>query len=313
MSLYVDVCLPHQQAQALELIYAMLPAKERRERVASIIKQVQLGIVDLDGLLCSWDEQELKGAMLCVRSAGRTLICWAPQFAPKINLNERVAVEESLLVGVKRLAKSMDARIAQVLLGADEQGSRPQFERGGFFQLARLLYLRRELKLPFPEPSEQIDYVTYAPNRHQEFLDTLDQSYVDSLDCPELNGVRSLDDIFESHRCQGDFNPDHWYLAKVGGETIGCLLMVGLPLFEAMEVGYIALLPAARQKHLGKELLRKGLATARDAGVKRVTLAVDDRNTPALRLYNDHQFEIWEERDALLLIVDPNDGKFIRR
>lgn len=152
----------------------------------------------------------------------------------------------------------------------------------------------------------------YRPQLHEAFLDALQSSYKGSLDCPELTGLREIQEVFDSHKAQGRFTPNHWLLAQKEGTTVGCLLLAGLPEYDALEIAYVAVLPHARGQGLGRELTRKALFLGETAGVQLISLAVDVRNDPAQRVYRAEGFAPWDERDAYLLLLDPADGKFDR-
>ena len=69
-----------------------------------------------------------------------------------------------------------------------------------------------------------------------------------SLDMPELEGARALDDILESHRAAGRFVAERWQLGRVLGkpEAAAVLLLAEVPGRKVWEVIYLGLTPAAR-------------------------------------------------------------------
>jgi ribosomal protein S18 acetylase RimI-like enzyme len=269
--------------------------------------------MSLDGLLVYRQGSTIVGALLTIESPGRTLLLWPPKARGNVAA-ERDATETTLLQAVGSFAQSRRCRLAQLLLGPEEQRHAPQLEAAGFFHLACLRYLRHNLRHKPPESQiDSLEYETYCPELHEAFLEVLARSYQDSLDCPELTGVRQPQEIFDSHRSQGEFDPNRWLLVRQDDDWIGCLLLVGLTELSALEVAYIAVLPEARGRGIGRELTRLAVREATAAGVNMLTLAVDDRNVPALRMYESEGFEQWDERDAYLLLLDPADGRFDRR
>ncbi len=137
-----------------------------------------------------------------------------------------------------------------------------------------------------------------------EFRAVLQATYEGSLDMPELDGARGLDDILEGHRAAGLFLPERWQLGRIPGEpdAAAVLLMAEVPTRDSWEVIYLGLTPAARGRGLGRAVLRRALELAR-AHTPRLELAVDLRNTPAVRLYRATGFTIRDRRTVYLAIL----------
>jgi ribosomal-protein-alanine N-acetyltransferase len=68
---------------------------------------------------------------------------------------------------------------------------------------------------------------------------------------------------------------------------------------------YIGLAPMARRKGLGSLLVQQALATAAGDGRQVMTLAVDARNEPALRMYFRHGFSKIGAKRALIRDLRP--------
>jgi ribosomal protein S18 acetylase RimI-like enzyme len=133
----------------------------------------------------------------------------------------------------------------------------------------------------------------------------LQATYTGSLDMPELEGARALDDILESHRAAGRFVAERWCLGHIPDkpEAAAVLLMAEVLGRNVWEVVYLGLTPAARGQGLGRVVIEHALELARDC-VPWLELAVDLRNTPALRLYEDAGF-IARDRRAVHLVIFP--------
>jgi ribosomal protein S18 acetylase RimI-like enzyme len=172
--------------------------------------------------------------------------------------------------------------------------------------MTRLLYVRQSVtKLGrLPAPRQGFDFVPYREELLPTFLDVLEQSYDGSLDCPELNGVRRLEDVLASHRGPGPFNSDSWFLVRDKQGWLGCLLLTAAP-DRSIEVAYLAVLKSARGRGLGKELTRHALRHAAARKLDAVVLAVDSRNWPALAMYESEGFLPWDAREVYLLLLDP--------
>lgn len=309
------ICRPTERRAALELIYSHLSPVQREHQIKQLLNDNPKLLEGL--LICLPKGSETtaaSGAMLCLASAGRTIMVWPPAVSTDLDLESQLRVCSSLMLAMRRYALFQRARLVQTLLSDEEKAYDPIFRGIGFFYLTRLLYLQRVLaNAPLPPLATDLEFVSYREDLHADLLEILRRSYEASLDCPELNGVRELQDIFESHRAQGEFDPANWLLARHDGRWVGCLLMVGLPELQAMEVAYVSVLPEMRGRGLGKQLTRKALHVAQACGAKEVTLAVDERNVAARRVYDGEGFVPWDNRHAYLLILDPADGNFKRQ
>ncbi len=84
----------------------------------------------------------------------------------------------------------------------------------------------------------------------------LPDTFIDTLDCPALNGLRSADDVLEGFLNGTNFRQvKDWELLQVNGELAGCLLL-RLHTIGLMELVYMGLIPNWRGKGLGEQLVR---------------------------------------------------------
>jgi ribosomal protein S18 acetylase RimI-like enzyme len=196
------------------------------------------------------------------------------------------------------------AKLAQALLVRDDTHLAAPLERNGFDHITSLWYLRHDLELPvgpFSTP-QQLTYVTYKHTDARLFRQTLARTYEQTQDCPEVNGVRTLDEIVEGHRSQGTHDTERWWLALAAGRPVGVLLLTDVPEWDGWDVSYVGVVPEVRRRGLGRELMCKALFEARTAEVSQLTLSVDARNQPACELYRRLGFEIYDEREVYLAI-----------
>ena len=155
-------------------------------------------------------------------------------------------------------------------------------------------------------PSVGFEWRPFEKILEAEFRAVLQATYVGSLDMPELEGARALDDVLESHKAAGRFVPERWRLGRVLGDAqaFAILLLAEIPGRNAWEVIYLGLTPAARGRGLGRAVLEHAVDLARGQ-VPWLELAVDLRNTPALRLYDSAGFVARERRAVHLAIFHP--------
>ncbi len=199
-------------------------------------------------------------------------------------------------------AESVD--LAQGLLDPlTEVSAEAAYAGAGFQRLGRLLYLTREWKKPegtAPPLPEGVTVEGYAQCDDAQLAEALEASYIDTLDCPELCGLRDIDDVIASHRSTGEFDPDIWWIVKDRGTPCGALLLNACPVQCHIELVYMGLGPSLRGRGIASHLMHLGLTAISRQKNRTVTCAVDERNDPARRFYAQHGFVRFGERTALI-------------
>ena len=288
------------------------------------------GTVDTPG-------SSVRQACLAVIGAGRTAMffvsgpirkakSWRSTAAVGSTTTADDAAERGALINEAcRGVLSRGVRLAQSLLEPREKEALAALRLSGFMQLGDLAYLRRPLTSSPPGTSVStpngVQVRTVAQMEasgvswgeiDDRLIEALDRSYVDTMDCPELCGMREPRDVLESHKAVGRFDPTLWWVAEDAEGPQACLLLSPCPEQETVELVYLGLAPAWRGRGLGATLLNRGLAelTRRafpGSGTPRqidaaggVTCAVDTRNTPAMRLYRKAGFQRFGVRIPLV-------------
>jgi ribosomal protein S18 acetylase RimI-like enzyme len=142
----------------------------------------------------------------------------------------------------------------------------------------------------------------YGPELADEFAATVARTYEGTLDCPELNGIRAIDEIMAGHRAQGKFHPDYWWLAIVDGVPAGVVLLAEMADGTSWELAYLGVVPEQRGRGLARSLLTHALHALSERSAAYVILAVDERNRPARRLYEALGFVQIESSDVYLYV-----------
>jgi ribosomal protein S18 acetylase RimI-like enzyme len=121
------------------------------------------------------------------------------------------------------------------------------------------------------------------------------------LDCPEVNGVRTTDEVIAGYRAPATHDPS-WWLALYGHTPIGVLLTTPVLDTGGWDLSYVGVVPEMRRRGLGSALIRKALAEAHRAKAAEITLSVDERNHPARHLYQRLGFRPYDRREVYLAI-----------
>jgi ribosomal protein S18 acetylase RimI-like enzyme len=239
--------------------------------------------IDIGQLWIARGGKGLVWAALPVVNPGRTMLLFTP--AQIRHPAGEPAVE--LLSEVCNYYGRRDVHWVQVLIDPDQSGARRFFAEQAFFEIAELIYLQGQAHRA-SKPAKLaagMHWQGYGPDTHGQFAQTILQSYQDSLDCPRLSGLRQIEDIIAGHKATGEFDPMLWRLLCEGGQPLGVLLLSRVVMTDAMELVYLGLVPQARGRGLGGLLMQEAMHMIIQDNRRRLTLAVDSLNTPALRLY----------------------------
>jgi len=282
--------------------------------------------IDLSNLWASSDSEtgRIREVVLGVRGSGRTAM-----FFTSLPSNREAEVEVGRLLDLSCTGyeKAPDAgvRLAQTLLSPGEHAAARAFVHGGFHELSRLAYLSR----PVPQPSEFDGYTPwqlpegvravslsdFAPDfegSRDRLLAGLTRSYEQTLDCPELCDLRKPEDVLDSHRSVGRFDPKWWWIIEEHGQAEGAMLFTACPELGSVELVYLGLSPALRGRGIAKVLMRSGmrelafglnLKSARGRQRGNLTCAVDLKNDPARGLYRSLGFQMTAERIAFVRAI----------
>jgi ribosomal protein S18 acetylase RimI-like enzyme len=298
-SLTVEPARPDELADAFRLVFQHLATVDQETRLANALRLVRSGELEPRGIVVARSTIGLQGAMVCLPVPGASALVWPPQAVPGPATTE---VEDALVRHCVAWLRQRGSRLAQALLVPEEADLGAPLKRNGFLHVTSLWYLRHDLDLPAKlwEAPERLTYQTCAQADPVRFRETLGRTYEGTQDCPEVNGLRSLEQILEGHRSQGAYDPARWWLALHGEKAVGVLLLTDVPEWGGWDVSYVGIVPEARRRGFGRELMSKALLEARAAEARHLTLSVDQRNRPAWELYRQLGFEPFDRREVFL-------------
>lgn len=240
---------------------------------------------------------------LGVPGAGRTCTVFTSTPSNEPDRDELAGVIRAMCDGLSGV------RLAQALLEQGQDDVQQAFFDAGFTHLATLAYLRAPIPPATPTPQfpplhDSIRVESYRPEREPDLRAALTHSYIDTLDCPALCGMRDLTDVIDSHRSTGTFDPDLWWIVYSDDQPKGVVLMNVCPAQGSTELVYLGLAPALRGRALAEPLMRRAMQRLAEQGQTTLTCAVDERNAPAQRLYDKLGFEPFGRRIAMVMPLD---------
>jgi len=162
-----------------------------------------------------------------------------------------------------------------------------------FTYLTNLIYLTRDVSRPYETfvCTPPLTWIPYDESQEDLFSQALQATYAETLDCRELSGLRPTKAVLADHRMTGVFSPSRWWVALTSVGPAGIILVNKIEFQPAVEIVYVGVAKHARGRGVSDALLCRVLDTSRSLGDKLVTLAVDERNLPARRMYDRWGFE----------------------
>jgi ribosomal protein S18 acetylase RimI-like enzyme len=239
------------------------------------------------------------GMCLWVPAPGKTAMLFGPS---QSDHPETASATAAAVVATLEDARAHGVLLVQALVEPSDAAGKTVFAAAGLTHLAALTYMERKPPVQPPEFSLPGDVLMepYCAATHADFCHAISASYEQTLDCPALSGLRSIEDVIEGHKAVGPFDPQLWSVLKIGGRAVGCLLLADVPARRALELVYLGLAPSVRGRGLGRLLMRRVLAIASRRHFELATLAVDAANVPAVRLYRRSGYASVGQRVALI-------------
>lgn len=249
-------------------------------------------------------------ACFAVPGPGRTAMLFlsGPPVANR-ETGDADAERDACVRGAIASVATAGVRLVQALPDPAEEWACSCFERVGLRSVGDLAYLSRHLGGVRPESRphtpeglrlRDCGNLRAGSDNRSRLCDLLTRTYNDTLDCPELCGMRDVDDIVESHLAAGAFDARHWLIASDGSRDVGCCLVSLNDDGATAELVYVGLDPSARGKGIARWLLQTSMWGLRTTAAQQMVCAVDKRNTPAAKLYADLGFREFAQRRALV-------------
>ena len=276
----VSLASPHELLPACRLLFPGR-AELSRDRISS-----EAGA----GLFVARTDGKVRAAALVQALPGALGVSWAPR-------GDSAEATDAVTLTACDWLRSRGVKVCQAFAPAGEVTDMVPLERTGFRHTTQLVFLRREVPRdslpPAFEPRERVDL---EQRMSDEFRRTLLATHEGSSDCPELTGARTAEEVLTGFDGQA---PGCFSLYRDGGEPVGVVICAEHT-EGAVELTYLGVVPAHRHRGIGMRMLVDNLWVACLAGYDAVTVSVDARNTPAVRLYARHGFVEYDRREVWL-------------
>ncbi|MBC8310455.1 MAG: GNAT family N-acetyltransferase [Phycisphaerales bacterium] len=241
--------------------------------------------------------RKIDRAILFIHNAGATTSCLV---TPPKKHEEVKRISTLIQEGLETL-KGRNVQLAQTIMANNEPLLAEAYSHAGFDKLAILTYMERAKTAQTYNSTHAL--LTFTPSTNvsdSQIQSALLETYVDSLDCPKIHGLRKIEDIVAGHRGQGIHDAQLWTVAELGTTLAGILLLNPVPEADCMELAYLGCTPFARGKSVSDALVKLAIEQSAAYGLPRITLAVDSTNSPALGLYKRWNFHPTRKRLTMI-------------
>ena len=282
----VSPAAAHELLPACRLLFSAGRAEHYRDRLLSDERT--------SGLFVARDERgRVRAAALVQILPGALGVAWAPR-------GDSDRAVDAAAGAAGEWLRAGGVKVCQAFAASGEVAEMGPLERHGFRHATQLVFMRRELtydNLP-DQPKQSFTYCPEQPPLSEEFRRVLLATHEGSLDCPELNGARTPEELLAGF---AEAMPGGgWNLVRRDTESVGVVIHADGAEPETVDITYFGILPAHRGRGEGGGLLAQSLCDFYHACVRVLTLSVDARNTPAMKLYARHGFVEYDRREVWL-------------
>ena len=273
------------------------PSDRSDTRVLRLLQFVQTGKFDPAGLILARRRGTPVGAIAAQLLPGSTGVV-LPPFGPD------AAIRGALVRAAREYFHRFGTVLAHCLLGIEETQHATPLLAGGFRYVTQIQHRLRQVPI-MPDTTRGgtggLNFIPFADSLESDFARVLERTYVGTLDLPETTVDRPASQQLAGYR-RDQPDPPHWWLAEgPGADPIGVVMLSESELPRAWEIAYLGLVPEVRGRGFGRALILHAISAVNRAGISDLGLSVDMRNSPAIRLYHDHLFRIYDLQDLYLL------------
>jgi mycothiol synthase len=244
-------------------------------------------------------------------------------------------VQSQLVGAAVAWAQSFHCEMLQAIVGPQDVNFAQALQQNGIQKLVDLVFLSSPILTDSGsgDPTQTLTqrastsavatespcYSIVPPNADnlKRWYRLLESTYVDSCDCPAINGRRSLASTVAGYLDTGTYWEQGWVILRElnplthpklpkpthdPGEVdfeqrdLGGFVMADHPASDFVEMIYFGISPLARGRGLGLQILQEASRRAQQLRRTRIITAVDRRNLPALRVYSAAHYTVLEER-----------------
>lgn len=292
------------RAVALAMLFANLSPVDQHRLIAESIERMNRQPPETWGLFWARNGHLAASVSMALEMPGRTA-SFFPSSTQEIAFDvatqreSRKLVAQGLISSIEDLSLRVlqrlnqwlvDRRIAfsQCLLDHPSPELVSLLTRAGYQQLCDLEFMV-SLRETWPadyKPTGRMRCAHASKYAASELARLVEATYQGSLDCPAMDGWRTIEDCLAGYAATGDSATDRWWVIETDDGPCGVLLTTEHRATRQWELMYVALLPNVRGRGLAREALEYLHHEARTSDADSVYLSVDASNVPAIRIYD---------------------------
>ncbi len=288
--------------ETLELVLQSISPEQRSSLIDSLGPVAEQGVDVFASLAIAEWQGRVVAASWLQPQVGRTATLWPPVLA----YDDHSEWNRPLAGQALASAQPPTTVLVQTLLHSPSDPFADDLIALGFRQLADLKYLILTVPTRATRCDSELQFCPATADDFQLLKQLIIDSYIGTLDCPGLEGLRDIDDVLAGYRTIGTHDPALWQIARWRDEPAGALLLAPYPAANQWELVYMGVVPGLRGRSFGRQMLEEVRYRAAEAKVGHVVLAVDADNYPAVDMYKASGFVAWAQCTAYIKYIEAN-------
>ncbi|MCD0457851.1 GNAT family N-acetyltransferase [Roseiconus lacunae] len=293
-----DVALPAERAATLALLFQQHSTKSRAALFRWAGELFHENPAVFDGLFRTSVNGQVSGAIWAQPGPGNQATVWLPEFLRGVTDQESLAkgLVEILDIWLRGRLRGLSFLSAKCL---NAVGLRAFLELG-YWHLADMSRMAVRIDETSLVPEDCLEgecrglgiRLTPYQSKDRTLLINLSEAISkESLDCPALSGIRDYGNVVDSQLHRQGCTPSHWRIVWIDYEPIGAVLVSTHNSLPHAELVFLGIVPAARGRGIGRQLIRHAKHLAATAKVQSLSLNCDNDNFPAISTYQRAGFQ----------------------
>jgi RimJ/RimL family protein N-acetyltransferase len=291
---HISRATPADAAAVAQLWFGQTPPVEQLESLKTVLAGEH-------ELLARWwlarQGEEVQGALLTLRQSGALATCWPPRAGVELSREATLALAQEMWQPARQELRESGVRLIQAVAPDLRSLEARLFRAMQFQHITQLLTMRWRFQhgASLRPGHAQVRFVAVEDQQEEEFRSTLEQTYVESLDAPELEHYQTSAEILAG---QVQNNCQRWIVRTPAGNAVGVLVLSQEGTLG--QLNYCGIIPQARRQRMGTDAVLWALQYFRGHYLRRVSVRLDGRNEPARRLYERSGFVLDSTEELFL-------------
>jgi mycothiol synthase len=268
------------------------------------------------------DTESVVASAYLLEYPGQLASLVGPSLASDPGLGIHSEAAKAVLEALIRRARDWRVELVQAVIDDESPFPTDSLREAGLLKLSSLYQMAVDLpsNVASSDPGlsgllATLNWQQYSPADKKVWIDWMDATYEQTADCPELNGLRTTSKTLEGYLAsagmsEADISVPEWWAgfeveqeasAGAGKAKIATAFMLSDTGGRHWELSYMGVAPAHRGRGLGNATLFRALGRVQELQARRLTLAVDCRNSFAIRLYREYGFQRVRQLEAWFL------------